>query len=1198
MKIRTFLISILSLCGALFTTAAGQANVAQTLNINEQKYFQYLGRSQLENNQLYIEYSGSGFEMKLDVTNSTNSFAINLNSYISSDLSDTVQYASVFIDNTFVNRISFAKGTNNNVTLCSNIATGQHDFRFVKDNEMQWSSLTISSVSLTNIKPLDVGIEQRDLIEIYGDSITCGYGNLAEQGATGFNFATESASDSYAGLLMKETNYRVNLISLSGVALAKSPFGSPYTMMDFYQSFHGQKYQMNKDKRKYVVINLGTNDTTAINQAAESEKPAIIETYRANLRTMLQTFHELNPDTKFIICKNMMINFHQGLVDAINIVLSDLPSYHIYTLDFENNTDGADGHPGRYAHIYNAHKLSAFIDRLDQIHYDDSSRYQQFWNNPDIIYNESVTFVQQSNGLVQGRLYYDVDQIISIKDYNLDREIDPNLLSVSNNILTIKNPVHTPGQANSIAYFTKENYAGDESSLSLNSYLAWVGVANASITSTPKYILHTEDIGISRMHFYVTYKRKSSSKWGGSTIDRQLYQLHNTITKLSNKEKINIVFNGDSIVTGAMTSAFLNNERRIHPERYGSNIIDHYSKPNEPLYSTGFGNELARIFDYVDPSKVNVVNTAVGGTISTWGAENVQSNILNYNPDLVVIGFGTNDGAYTYRTPVNTYKANINTMISAIKSQNPNAEIILFHAIKPNPESPQHCYMQNQYLSALSELSSSYYGVTVLNMYAMAEELYKRKLPIDMLANNINHPNDWLERVHVAALLSLFGVYDSDSFDSNEYLRNTDIYDPWGSGYSKSNYSTYGVEISAPANSAFATRVTINKKFKLDGLSFDFRGSNYNTNNDCYGFYFSKTNACQYYTEIGNTLVVSNWPLLWGPDSGQDRIYAYNSHDYNVQDSYMYTDANCTNKGFGLADKQMAMRHNDNPGYNISFKKINSTTWRVVFRELVSNTFDSFGVQNIQIINGKKVIIEYMKNSDVANFIDNQGYTYLNYFAFGSSGHEGAAIFDNVKRNDTSTVSFIDGNNVINKRLANNGELLSQLNRIPTKDGYLFEGWYKDSSLTNKWDFNSDIIYGDAKLYAKFIVNPSVKVKLFCKNYLHPEISNYNNDKTGYCRGDSGYYKLAKSAFANLTNAEKLSFNNDAQFAIYKERISSWAEANGEIFNGTTFVANQQLIANNLINVDNDNKLLIVLLTVVPLLTAGLFLLIKRRRVN
>jgi uncharacterized repeat protein (TIGR02543 family) len=38
----------------------------------------------------------------------------------------------------------------------------------------------------------------------------------------------------------------------------------------------------------------------------------------------------------------------------------------------------------------------------------------------------------------------------------------------------------------------------------------------------------------------------------------------------------------------------------------------------------------------------------------------------------------------------------------------------------------------------------------------------------------------------------------------------------------------------------------------------------------------------------------------------------------------------------------------------------------------------------------------------------------------------------------------------------------------PTKSGYTFEGWYKEATLTNAWDFETDTVTEDITLYAKW----------------------------------------------------------------------------------------------------------------------------------
>ena len=44
---------------------------------------------------------------------------------------------------------------------------------------------------------------------------------------------------------------------------------------------------------------------------------------------------------------------------------------------------------------------------------------------------------------------------------------------------------------------------------------------------------------------------------------------------------------------------------------------------------------------------------------------------------------------------------------------------------------------------------------------------------------------------------------------------------------------------------------------------------------------------------------------------------------------------------------------------------------------------------------------------------------------------------------------------------------------VPTREGYTFEGWYKDSSGTYAWEFDEDVVTGNVTLYAKWKSNGS-----------------------------------------------------------------------------------------------------------------------------
>ena len=69
------------------------------------------------------------------------------------------------------------------------------------------------------------------------------------------------------------------------------------------------------------------------------------------------------------------------------------------------------------------------------------------------------------------------------------------------------------------------------------------------------------------------------------------------------------------------------------------------------------------------------------------------------------------------------------------------------------------------------------------------------------------------------------------------------------------------------------------------------------------------------------------------------------------------------------------------------------------------------------------------------------------------------------------TVSF-EGNYAGSQEIAavtvTSGKKLPQL-EVPTRDGYVFLGWYTDAGLTTAWDLQKDKVKADMTLYAGWV---------------------------------------------------------------------------------------------------------------------------------
>lgn len=74
----------------------------------------------------------------------------------------------------------------------------------------------------------------------------------------------------------------------------------------------------------------------------------------------------------------------------------------------------------------------------------------------------------------------------------------------------------------------------------------------------------------------------------------------------------------------------------------------------------------------------------------------------------------------------------------------------------------------------------------------------------------------------------------------------------------------------------------------------------------------------------------------------------------------------------------------------------------------------------------------------------------------------------NNKTNKGLEVIFdTDGGSTVEKQVVEEGDSLSKP-EDPSKDGYVFEGWYKDSAKKNTWDFSTDVITEATTIYAKW----------------------------------------------------------------------------------------------------------------------------------
>ena len=214
---------------------------------------------------------------------------------------------------------------------------------------------------------------------------------------------------------------------------------------------------------------------------------------------------------------------------------------------------------------------------------------------------------------------------------------------------------------------------------------------------------------------YVDYAHRE--KWGVPPAKAEFgtAQLPNTRTKLRAGQSVRIIAFGDSITAGGGASE----PGLILWERWAGALREKYPR-----------------------ARIEAVNGATGGDTTVQGLQRLQAKVLEQKPDLVLIGFGMNDhNRPGLGVPLDAFASNLRTMIDRIRAST-GAEIILFSAFPPNPKWYYGSHSMAAYADATERVALEEH-CAFADVYHVWTSIAARKKPEDLLANDINHPNDF-----------------------------------------------------------------------------------------------------------------------------------------------------------------------------------------------------------------------------------------------------------------------------------------------------------------------------------------------------------------------------------------------------------------------------------------------------------------------
>lgn len=304
---------------------------------------------------LRADFTGSGFEFKADCEGTAE---------MRMKIAISGGNIGIVVDGDYDNmNVMFVEPSMTRIVLAEGLEKGIHTFRIYKLNEFGiyyiGNHITFRNITINGrFLKADEPDEDQLKIEFYGDSITCGYGNLYPQNSNGpHDNINQDGMKTYATYTARKLNAQYSICAGSGYGIYCGNGGSTDQrigkIMDskFFPDDGDDKdaavwdYSFDAD---LVVITLGTND----NSFSKVGNAISYDNLMMRAKELVDKIREHNPDCYIIWLGGIMGKMSNAYAD-IDTVITDLAAKTdnmIFYGDMPFSNGGGDGHPTAAQH--------------------------------------------------------------------------------------------------------------------------------------------------------------------------------------------------------------------------------------------------------------------------------------------------------------------------------------------------------------------------------------------------------------------------------------------------------------------------------------------------------------------------------------------------------------------------------------------------------------------------------------------------------------------------------------------------------------------------------------------------------------------------------------------------------------------------------------------------------------------------------